>query len=119
MARLAKTYLKPHTRAVVVAIALMLVSAGMTGGLAKLIEPMILAGSAPLNRAAPDTAAEYVTARSTVLDPFAGSGTTGMVALRHGRSFIGCELNPEYVEIARNRITDDAPLMNQPAEVAA
>lgn len=42
-----------------------------------------------------------------VLDPFAGSGTTGMVALRHGRSFIGIELNPEYVELARCRILND------------
>lgn len=47
-----------------------------------------------------------------VLDPFAGSGTTGVVALRHGRSFIGCELNPEYAQMARHRITDDAPLLN-------
>ena len=68
----------------------------------KLIEPMVLAGSAE---------------GDTVLDPFAGSGTTGMVALRHGRSFIGCELNREYVELARRRIVDDAPLLNQMAEV--
>ena len=48
----------------------------------------------------------------TVLDPFAGSGTTGMVALRAGRRFIGIELNPEYCEMARNRIYNDAPLFN-------
>ncbi len=47
-----------------------------------------------------------------VLDPFCGSGTTGVVALRHGRSFIGIELNPEYVQLARRRIVDDAPLLN-------
>ena len=41
---------------------------------------------------------------SVVLDPFCGSGTTGVVALRHGRSFIGIELNPEYIELARKRI---------------
>lgn len=69
-----------------------------------LIEPMILAGSRE---------------GDTVLDPFAGAGTTGMVALRHGRGFIGCELNPEYVEIARARIIGDAPLLNTHAEVAA
>jgi DNA modification methylase len=40
----------------------------------------------------------------TVLDPFAGSGTTGVVALRHGRKFIGVELNPEYVKLAEERI---------------
>ena len=49
---------------------------------------------------------------SLVLDPLAGSGTTGVVALRHGRSFIGIELNPEYIELARKRIIADAPLFN-------
>ena len=55
-------------------------------------------------------------APSIVLDPFCGSGTTGVVALRHGRSFIGIELNPEYVEMARQRIIGDAPLLNVAAE---
>jgi len=50
--------------------------------------------------------------RQTVLDPFAGSGTVGMVALRHGRSFVGIELNPTYAAMARERITGDAPLLN-------
>ena len=59
-----------------------------------------------------DHDAETVPARPRILDPFAGSGTTGMVALRHGRSFIGLEINPEYVEMARERIINDAPLMN-------
>ena len=36
--------------------------------------------------------------------PFMGSGTTGMVARALGRKFIGIELNPEYLEIARKRI---------------
>ena len=53
---------------------------------------------------------------ATVLDPFCGSGTTGVVVLRHGRSFIGIELNPEYVEMARERIIGDAPLLNVAAE---
>jgi DNA modification methylase len=39
-----------------------------------------------------------------VLDPFMGSGTTGFVAVELGRSFIGIELNPKYVELARRRI---------------
>ena len=39
-----------------------------------------------------------------VLDPFTGSGTTGVVALRHGRRFIGIELNPEYHAMATDRI---------------
>ena len=63
----------------------------------KLIEPCILAGC-------PEG--------GTVLDPFAGAGTTGLVALRHNRDFIGVELNPGYAQMARNRIRDDAPLLN-------
>lgn len=51
-----------------------------------------------------------------VLDPFAGAGTVGVVALRHGRSFIGIELKPEYVTMARARIAGDLPLFNVPAE---
>ncbi|MEB3074128.1 site-specific DNA-methyltransferase [Capnocytophaga gingivalis] len=40
----------------------------------------------------------------TVLDPFLGSGTTGVVAKRLKRNFIGFELSPTYFEIAKNRI---------------
>lgn len=36
----------------------------------------------------------------TVLDPFSGSATTGMVALRHGRNYIGIDLNPDYHQLA-------------------
>ena len=39
-----------------------------------------------------------------VLDPFIGSGTTGLVALKMQRRFIGVELNPEYAEIAKRRL---------------
>jgi DNA modification methylase len=39
-----------------------------------------------------------------VLDPFIGSGTTGLIALKMGRRFVGVELNPEYVSIANQRI---------------
>jgi DNA modification methylase len=63
----------------------------------KLIEPCVLAGAAE---------------GSMILDPFAGAGTTGVVALRHNRDFIGIELNPDYAQMARNRIHDDAPLLN-------
>ena len=45
-----------------------------------------------------------------VLDPFTGSGTTGIVALRHQRHFIGTELNAEYCEMARRRIASSMPL---------
>lgn len=39
-----------------------------------------------------------------VLDPFMGSGSTGKAAMREGFQFIGCEMSPEYMEIARARI---------------
>lgn len=39
----------------------------------------------------------------TVLDPFLGSGTTAKVAQQYGRNFIGIELSPEYLELARDR----------------
>jgi len=39
-----------------------------------------------------------------VLDPFAGAGTTLLVARKHGRNSIGIELNPEYVKIAEKRL---------------
>jgi DNA modification methylase len=48
----------------------------------------------------------------TVLDPFAGAGTTLLVANRLGRDAIGIELNPEYVAIAERQIREDAPLLN-------
>ncbi len=54
-----------------------------------LIEPCILAGSRP---------------GDVVLDPFNGSGTTGQVALAHGRKYLGCELTPDYVELTKNRL---------------
>lgn len=47
----------------------------------------------------------------TILDPFIGAGTTGLVADRLGRAFVGIELNPEYVEMAERRIRADAPLL--------
>lgn len=69
----------------------------------KLIEPCVLAGC-------PEG--------GTVLDPFNGAGTAGLVALRHNRSYIGIELNPEYADLARQRIRDDAPLLNTTGEAA-
>ena len=39
-----------------------------------------------------------------VLDPFCGSGTTGVEALRYGRRFIGIDVSQEYLEISRKRL---------------
>jgi len=43
---------------------------------------------------------------STVLDPFFGSGTTGMVCVEQGRGFVGIELKEEYAELARQRLAN-------------
>lgn len=46
-----------------------------------------------------------------VLDPFMGSGTTALVALKAGRRFVGIELNPEYAQIAERRIAQERAQM--------
>lgn len=57
----------------------------------ELIKPCILAGSRE---------------GDTVLDPFNGAGTTGVVCVKLGRNYVGTELNPEYVAMAEKRIED-------------
>lgn len=52
-------------------------------------------------------------AGGVVLDPFMGSGTTGIACVKQGRDFIGIEMNAEYLEIAQRRI--DAWKIKQPA----
>jgi DNA modification methylase len=61
----------------------------------------------------PSCSCSAPTAPCTVLDPFNGAGTTGLVALRLGRNYIGIELNPEYVAMSERRIREDAPLFHQ------
>jgi DNA modification methylase len=56
---------------------------------AELARRCILAGSRP---------------GDVVLDPFNGSGTTGQVALQHGRRYVGIELNPEYIALTEKRL---------------
>lgn len=58
----------------------------------KLIEPCVIAGC-PVG--------------GTVLDPFSGAGTTGLVAKKHGRNFIGIELNPTYIAMAERRLAQE------------
>ena len=57
-----------------------------------LITPCVLAGSRE---------------GGTVLDPFSGSGTTGMVAISHKRNYIGVELNKDYIEIRKHRVENE------------
>jgi DNA modification methylase len=64
----------------------------------ELITPCILAGSAE---------------GDTVLDPFSGSGTTGEVALTHGRNYVGVELNPEYAALSEKRITNAIGMLGE------
>ena len=61
-----------------------------------LIEPCVLAGC-------PEG--------GVVLDPFGGSATTGIVANKHNRNAVMCELNPDYIEIAKQRIHKDLGIM--------
>jgi site-specific DNA-methyltransferase (adenine-specific) len=42
----------------------------------------------------------------TVLDPFMGSGTTAIASYKHGRNFMGFDLNQKYVDVANKRISD-------------
>ena len=50
------------------------------------------------------------TVPALVLDPFMGSGTVALVAKKLNRHFLGIELNPEYVEMARKRLREEMPL---------
>ena len=52
----------------------------------------------------PSCTCNVPTVPATVLDPFNGAATTGLVALRHQRRYIGIELNAEYVEMSRRRL---------------
>lgn len=56
-----------------------------------LIEPCVLAGCRE---------------GGTVLDPFMGSGTTAVVAVKYNRDYIGIDINPDYAEMARKRVAD-------------
>ena len=72
-------------------------------GLSQLIRPFVLAGC-------PEG--------GTVLDPFGGSGTTGLVADQHGRNAILIDIDERNLPMARERIGNDTPLFTS-VEVAA
>ncbi len=59
---------------------------------------------------------EPATVPCVVLDPFAGSGSTGVAAQRLLRKFVGIELGAGYCEMAERRITSDAPLLAEMLE---
>ncbi len=65
----------------------------------KLIEPCVLAGC-PVG--------------GTVLDPFNGAGTTGLVSLGLGRRYLGIELNPEYIDLTKQRLATVQPVLQFP-----
>lgn len=64
----------------------------------QLIEPCILAGC-PEN--------------GVVLDPFNGSGTTGVVAIKNNRKYVGVELNPDYIELTEKRFKTDTDFLQK------
>ena len=49
----------------------------------------------------------------TILDPFMGSGTTGVACMKTGRKFIGCEIDRGYYDIAKRRIEEAVPLAKE------
>lgn len=53
---------------------------------------------------------------ATILDPFMGSGTTGVACMQTGRNFIGCEIDPGYFAIAKRRIEQAQAQMILPLE---
>jgi len=55
---------------------------------------------------------DFTDPNDLILDPFAGSGTTGVAALQLGRRFIGWEMNAEYHAIATRRLSGDRAILN-------
>jgi DNA modification methylase len=51
-----------------------------------------------------------------VLDPFIGSGTTAVAAIKNNRRYIGCEINPEYIKLAETRIRNEKGLFDSCGE---
>jgi len=99
----------------------------------KLVEPMVLAGSsargccgacgAPYGRiegnswAPPCQCKEAGNTSCVVLDPFSGSATTGMVALKLGRDYVGLDQNAKYLPLAEARILGNSPPANTEPEI--
>ena len=60
----------------------------------------------------------YVPDNGLVLDPFMGTGTTGLAAIEAGRRFVGIEINQYYVDIARRRF-EEKFMQERPAHLKA
>jgi DNA modification methylase len=60
--------------------------------------------------------ADFTNAGDLICDPFAGSGTTGVAALRAGRRFIGWERDERYAEVARRRLEETREQLRLPFE---
>lgn len=56
------------------------------------------------------------TEKSVVMDPFMGSGQTGIVAVEEGRSYVGIELNSQYARLAEYRIAQEQKKRRQPEQ---
>ena len=89
----------------------------MTTGAAKRAELGDMARTTPVGRTAGSVSVETTgwqptcahnddSGICTILDPFNGSGTTGVVAVRHNREYIGVDISDEYMELARQRINE-------------
>ena len=61
----------------------------------------------------------FVPDARTILDPFMGSGTTGVACIKFGRRFIGVELDPRYFDIARRRLEAELAKPRLPFDEAA
>jgi hypothetical protein len=66
---------------------------------------------APTCQCCPLPSTKEATRPGIVLDPFFGSGTVGVVAMKHKRDYTGAELNPDYIELARQRLNQTQPAL--------
>ena len=82
-------------------------AAGAGSGRTAISGTMIAPAAAATTGFRPTCACDAPVGRALVIDPFCGSGTTGVVATRAGREFIGIDLNESYCEMARRRIGGD------------
>jgi hypothetical protein len=96
------------------------VEAAVACGIVRQLARLGVSGMFPARSVAPDSSSANrgprrgrpSRARGVVLDPFAGSGTTGVAALLEGRRFLGVEVGGEHTQIARDRIAATGSQIN-------